>query len=377
VEIALPTGTPIGTRKISNDGSGFAELLAWIVDRAPGPRVVVSIEGTRSFGIGVARAVTAAGLTVIECEQPNRKARRGKGKSDPIDAHLAVLAALRVDADRLPIPRADGDREALRILLGTRHELSVVTTAQTNRLRALLLGGGDSERDLAPGDAHRSGAPRPGAAAGTTGRHREQAVRHGEIRRLAHAVRAGRHALGANRTQLQTIVDEMAPGLTQRRGIGAVTAAQAIVSFSHLGRCRNDAAFAALSGTSPLPASSGRTVRHRLNRGGDRALNSAIHMIAITRMRCCLTTKDYVARRRAEGKSSREIQRCLKRYIARELYPPSTPAPPSPTRPRQLRRPLHKHRSVSWLAAGTSRKTLDAVTGPTLPHAPGVVESTG
>ena len=149
---------------------------------------------------------------------------------------------------------------------------------------------------------------------------REQAVRHGEIRRLALAVLAGRHALAVNRAQLQTIVDQMAPGLTERRGIGAVTAAQAIVSFSHVGRCRNDAAFAALSGASPLPASSGRTVRHRLNRGGDRALNSAIHTIAITRMRCCPTTKDYVARRTAEGKTSREIRRFLKRYIARELY---------------------------------------------------------
>jgi Transposase len=106
VELALPTGIPIGTRKISNDSSGFAELLAWILDRAPGPRVVVSIEGTRSFGVGLARAVAAAGLTVIECEQPNHKARRGKGKSDPIDAHLAVLAAPRLDADRLLVPRA-------------------------------------------------------------------------------------------------------------------------------------------------------------------------------------------------------------------------------------------------------------------------------
>ena len=92
------------------------------------------------------------------------------------------------------------------------------------------------------------------------------------------------------------------------------------MSFSHRGRCRNDAAFAALSGTSPLQASSGKTVRHRLNRGSDRALNSAIHTIAITRMRCCATTKNYMARRTAEGKPSREIQRCLKRYIARQLY---------------------------------------------------------
>jgi transposase len=111
----------------------------------------------------------------------------------------------------------------------------------------------------------------------------------------------------------------MAPGLTDRRGIGAVTAAQACHSPTPDGaeatprspRCQR---------TSPLPASSGRTDRHRLNRGGDRALNSAIHTIAITRIRCCATTKNYVARRTAEGKSSREIQRCLKRYIARELY---------------------------------------------------------
>jgi hypothetical protein len=115
-------------------------------------------------------------------------------------------------------------------------------------------------------------------------------------------------------------VDQINPGLTDRLGIGAVTAAQAIVSFSHPGRCRSDAAFAPLSGTSPLQASSGKTVRHRLNRGSDRALNSAIHTIAITRIRCCPTTKDYVARRTAEGRSSHEIRRCLKRYIARELY---------------------------------------------------------
>jgi len=123
-----------------------------------------------------------------------------------------------------------------------------------------------------------------------------------------------------NRTQLQTIVNDLVPGLIERRGIGPVSAAQAIVSFSHPGRCRNDAAFAALGGASPLEASSGRTVRHRLNRGGDRALNRALHTIAATRMRSCPTTQAYVARRTAEGKNPREIRRCLKRYIARQLY---------------------------------------------------------
>jgi transposase len=282
--------------------------------------VAVAIEGTRSYGVGVARAVAAAGLAVIECEQPNRKIRRGRGKSDPIDAHLAVLTALRMDTTRLPVPRADGDREALRILLGARDELTTAQTAQINRLRALLLDGDDRDRQLA-----RATLPEPVLTALARRRcppdaDRATAVRHHELRRLAVAVRATARQLKANRAQLQAIVDDLAPGLTDRPGIGPVTAAQAITSFSHPGRCRHDAAFAALAGTSPLPASSGRTVRHRLNRGGDRALNSAIHTIAKTRMRCCDRTRAYVTRRTAEGKTDREIRRCLKRYITRELY---------------------------------------------------------
>ncbi len=320
VEIAHPTGAPIATISISNDNSGYAELLAWIFDHTPGPRLVVSIEGTRSYGLGLARAVAAAGLTVLECEQPNRKARRGKGKSDPIDAHLAVLTALRLDTDRLPTPRIDGDREALRILLNARGELTTVTTAQTNRLRALLLGGDDTDRQLSR--SRLTDATLTGLARRRPPRHadRQHSVRHAEIRRLALALRDGARALTTNRAQLQTIVNDLAPGLTDRRGIGPVTAAQAIVSFSHPGRCRDEAAFAALAGTSPIEASSGRTVRHRLNRGGDRALNRAIHTIATTRMRCCPATQAYVARRTTEGKTAKEIRRCLKRYIARQLY---------------------------------------------------------
>ena len=196
VEIAHPTGAPIATCQISNDTAGFAELLAWIFDHAPGPRLVVSIEGTRSYGVGLARAVAAAGLIVIECEQPHRKARRGRGKSDPIDAHLAVLTALQLDAERLPTPRADGDREALRILLGARHELTTAATAQTNRLRALLLGGDDTDRDLARGELSRQHAwppwpgrratprrrPRPGGAA-----RRDPTARHRRARRRPRA----------------------------------------------------------------------------------------------------------------------------------------------------------------------------------------------
>ena len=319
-EIALPTGAPIATCQVSNDSSGYAQLLAWISDHTPGSRVAVAIEGTRSYGIGLARAVIAAGLMVIECEQPNRKSRRGRGKSDPIDAHLAVLTALRLDADQLPSPRADGDREALRILLDARHELTNSSTAQTNRLRALLLGGDDRDRNFARGtltDTKLAALARRRPAHDAT---REQAVRRAETRRLALALRESHRALQANNRELQHIVNDLAPGLTDRRGIGPVTAAQAITSFSHPGRCRNEAAFAALAGASPLEAGSGHTVRHRLNRGGDRALNSALHTIAMVRMRSCPTTKAYLARRTADGKTTRETRRCLKRYIARELY---------------------------------------------------------
>jgi transposase len=306
VEIADPAGKPVAALRIGNDSAGFTQLLEAIATVAPGPRVAVCIEGSRSYGIGLARALAAAGLLVIECEQPSRKQRRGKGKSDPIDAHLAVLAALRLDADRLPVPRAGGDREALRILLVARQEITVAATAQSSRLRALLLTGDDTDRRAARKTLSKT------ALAALAGRElpaqasREQAVRQAGIRRLALALGEARRQLKDNRAQLQAVAEDIAPGLTSRHGIGPVSAAQAIVSFSHPGRCRGEAAYAALGGTSPIPASSGRTVRHRLNRGGDRALNRAIHAIAVTRIRSCPRTRACAARRTAEGKTARE-----------------------------------------------------------------------
>ena len=320
VEIADPAGRPIAAMRIGNDSAGCARLLAVIAKTVPGPRVAVSIEGSRSYGIGLARALAAAGLLVIECERPARKRRRGMGKSDPIDAHLAVLAALRLDTARVPVPRADGDREALRILLVARQEIRAARNAQGGRLRALLLAGDDADRRAARRSLSKTALAALAGREPPAGASREQAVRQAEIARLALALSQARHLLKDNHTQLLAIVGDIAPGLTSRFGVGPVTAAQAIVSFSHPGRCRTEAAFAALGGTSPIPASSGRTVRHRLNRGGDRALNRAIHTIAVCRMRSCPRTRAYVARRTAEGKTTREIRRCLKRYIARQIY---------------------------------------------------------
>jgi transposase len=324
-ELIGPTGGVVATTQVPNSIAGFTRLLGWITEHAPGPHVVVAVEGTRSYGIGVTRALSAAGLTVLECEQPTGKVRRGKGKTDAIDAHLAALFVLRQDDLHLPTPRADGTREALRILLTARSELTTTSTAQTNRIRALLLAGDDEDRQIARRtltDATLTALARRRQPAAASAHDR---VRHSELRRLAIALHQAARALRANRTQMQDLLDEIAPGLTDRPGLGPVTAAQTVVSFSHSGRVRDDAAFAALAGTSPLPASSGQTVRHRLNRGGDRALNRAIHTIALTRMRSCPRTRAYVARRTAEGKTEREIRRMLKRYITRELYRALTP----------------------------------------------------
>lgn len=319
LEIASPLGVPIATITISNDEAGFAAALAWIGRNAAGPRVVVGLEGTRSYGIGLSRALQAAGLAVVEVERPKRAQRR-RGKSDPIDAHLAALSVLRMSTARLPQPRADGEREALRILLTARRAITTTRTADINQLRALLLAGNEVDRSLARGRLSDAALTNIARRRGTNGDTLEQAVRRGEARRLALAIRAANTALDDNRIQLNEIVDHLAPGLTRRVGIGPVSAAQAIVSWSHRGRCRNDSAYAALAGVNPIPASSGRTVRHRLNRGGDRRLNQAVHVIALNRWRIDDRTHAYIARRRAEGKPDRDIRRALKRYIARELF---------------------------------------------------------
>jgi transposase len=319
LEMLAPNGTTITALAVANDDDGFAAAIAWIAEHAPGSRVVVGLEGTRSYGIGLARAVAAAGLVVVEVQAP-RRAERRRGKSDPADARLAALQVLRMPTGQLPAPRADGDREALRILLSARRELTMARTRQVNRLRALLLGGDDTDRELARGTltgARLQAIARRRAPASATA---EQAVRRAEARRLAIAVRAAAAELAANKRQLAVLVAGLVPALLDKPGVGPVSAAQAITSWSHRGRCRSEAAFAALAGASPLQASSGRTTRHRLNRGGDRQLNKALHDITLTRWRADPRTHAYIARRRAAGKNDAEIRRSLKRYIARELF---------------------------------------------------------
>ena len=325
-----PQGVVLEQLEVPNTAQGHALALAWIAEHAPGPRVVIGLEGTRSYGIGLARTLTAAGLPVVEVERPSRTDRRGRGKSDPIDAHHAAMAVLRMDPSKLPTPRMDGDREALRILLCARRDLTVTRTRQSNQLHALLLTGDDRDRQLGRGTFTVATLTTLTRRRGRAGDSREQTVRRTEAARLAAALLRARSELKDNLTQLADLVEQLADGLTDRVGVGPVSAAQALVSFSHPGRLANEACFAALAGVSPLQASSGRTQRHRLNRGGDRALNRALHDIAKTRMRCDPRTQQYLTRRRAEGMSDREIRRCLKRYIARELFRALNKPTPAP-----------------------------------------------
>lgn len=320
LEMVSPTGAVITSVTISNTAAGFVQALAWIADHRPGDRIVVGLEGTRSYGIGLARALTAAGLVVVEVEQPSRKQRRGKGKSDPIDAHLAALAVLRMPEEAKTVPRNDGPREALRILLAARDDLATHQTAQINQLKALLLTGGDADRELGVGPVTRTRLKRITDRNVPAGAGIDERVRSGEIHRLATAINTSMTELAANGKQLAAITAAMAPTLPDQLGVGPVSAAKLLVAFSHPGRCRNEAAFASLAGVAPIPASSGKTVRHRLSRGGDRQLNRALHTIALTRWRTDPTTAVYIARRTAEGKTNREIRRCLKRYLARSLY---------------------------------------------------------
>ena len=177
LEMLSSVGAVIASLVITNDDAGYAAAIGWIAAHAPGARVLVGLEGTRSYGIGLARALTRAGLSVVEVEQPKRGQRRGRGKSDPIDAHLAALAVLGMDADRLPAPRADGDREALRILLTGRRELSDTQTRQKNQLKALLLSGNETERALSTGHLSDTRLQAIIRRRGSSSDTREQAVR--------------------------------------------------------------------------------------------------------------------------------------------------------------------------------------------------------
>ncbi len=278
----------------------------------------MAIEGTNSYGSTLTRALRTTALEVCEVRPPRRTSRAGRGKSDDIDAVAAARTVLAEEVSALLEPRAEGHRDALRVLLNARNAMEHQGTANRLMLTALLRTldlGVDARKALT--DAQITQISRWRVRSGDDLPAR---IARGEAKRLASAIHDFQTLLTQNREQLAEVVDTMAPGLMDLPGLGPVTAAQVIVSYSHHGRIRSEAAFAALAGVNPIPASSGNNVRHRLNRHGDRQLNRALHTIARTRMMFDPQTQDYVQRRTAEGKTRREVRRCLKRFIARQLF---------------------------------------------------------
>lgn len=311
-------GRVLGTAEFPTTTVGHRRLLRWLCRH--GEVKVVGVEGTGAWGAGLMRYLHAEGITVVEVDRPNRQHRRRHGKSDPVDAEAAARAALNGDASGVPKAR-DGLVESIRALRVARRSAVKARTQAANQLHALVSTAPDALRaelrDLslaklaATATRFRPGSP-DSAIAGTKTAMREIARRWthlgDEIARLD--------------ADLDVLVTQAAPTLVARHGIGTDTAgALLIAAGDNPSRLRSERSFAALCGTSPLDASSGLQRRHRLNRGGDRQANQALWRIALVRMSSCPQTRAYVERRTKEGRTKKEIIRCLKRYIAREIYP--------------------------------------------------------
>lgn len=318
--ILAATGEVVDAGQFPSMGTGMDRAIAWAARRTGGDlETLWVIEGAASYGARLAGAVTTAGYEVVEAARMDARANRGVGKSDPLDARRIAAAVLPLDTRELRHPRKDdGVRAALRILVTARDHMTAERTATVNALIALL-----RVVDLGI-DARK--AP-TGKQIGEVARWRTRDEPLATLTARAEAVRLAKRAaaleeeIATNTTRMTELVTaSQAAPLLGKTGIGPVTAAICLTAWSHHGRVRSEAAFACLAGVNPIPASSGNTVRHRLNRGGDRRLNRALHIATLTRMTHDPATRAYVERRRAEGRTTKEIRRCLKRYLARHIY---------------------------------------------------------
>jgi transposase len=319
--VGAATGAVEAQTTLAAGGGGYRRLLEFGCRHAPRRRVW-AIEGTGSFGAGLAGYLAELGECVVEVDRPRRQEGRSAAKSDALDAIRAAREALA--RAHLHQPRQRGEREALRVLLATRASAVRSRTKAISMLKALIISAPRPLRDRVRGlstDEQLVKCSRLRTTVGQSVEHRATIISMRSCARRALALEAEANDL---QSQIETLIQGSAPWLLREPGVGPITAAQLLASWSHSGRFRDEAAFASLSGAAPIPASSGQTVRHRLNRGGDRQLNRALHTIVLCRMRDDARTRAYVARRTAEGKTRREIRRCLKRYTVRHLPTPRT-----------------------------------------------------
>ncbi len=300
-------------------GMGYSRAISWADEHTQADQRVWSVEGAGSYGAGLASTLSTEGEWVIEFDRPSTRAAKDGAKSDPLDAVRAAREVL--GRTKWSTPRARGAREGLRALLVARSGAQLSRTAAINELKALILTAPVALRDHLRGLSlgvlvDRCAHFRPDVA----GDPELFGTKCCALRALAQRVDFLTQQARELEEAMGPLVNEAGPQLLDEVGIG-VMAAQVIVSWSHAGRCRNEAAFARLAGVAPVEATSGQNqTRHRLSRGGDRQLNRALHQAVTIRSQYDDRTKAYIARRVSEGKTRREARRCLKRYLARHLY---------------------------------------------------------
>ena len=298
--------------------AGYRRLLEWA--NTHGTIDAIGVEGTGSYGAGLARFLTAADVTVIEVGRPNRQHRRRYGKSDPADAEGAARSVLSGQAVGLPKAR-DGIVESIRTVHVVKRSAIKARTQAANQMTNLIITAPDATRDELRGltplkRARRAAAWRPGTS------HDPATVTRRAIRALARRWLDLTTEINTHNTALDEMIAVAAPNLLAELGVSRDVAAKLLITAGdNPDRIRTEAGFAALCGVNPVAASSGKTTRHRLNRSGDRQANNALWTIARVRLSHDPTTRAYGERRKAEGLSHREIVRCLKRYLARRLHP--------------------------------------------------------
>jgi len=301
----------------SADAAGYQQLLDFARLHLPGRRCW-AVEGAGSFGAGLTAVLQQSGEQVVEVARPKRSASRSGAKSDALDAVRAAHQAL--GHDRPAIPRRRGEREALRALLTTSRSATLARVAAIGQLKALIVGAPEELRAELRGRCTSSQIDYCASLRARPTRSLEHRATVRALRLTAQRVQFLAAEADQLQAELTVLIQAVVPWLLEVPGVGPLSAAQVLVSWSHAGRFRSEAAFAALAGTHPIPASSGQVTRYRLNRGGDRQLNRALHTILLLRLRIDPDTRTYMARRTAQGKSRRDAKRCLRRVIARQLF---------------------------------------------------------
>jgi transposase len=315
-----PVGGLLGVAEFPTTLAGHRGLLGWL--SGFGPVVRVGVEGTGSYGAGVARFLRASGVDVVEVDRPNRQARRRSGKSDPLDAVEAARAALSGRA-RGAAKSRDGNVEAIRALVVAKRSARSAKIQALNQIRHLSFTAPEQLRQRLAGVSRHHLAARAAALRPATSKGADPvtAATKTALRILGRRVLALDEEKARIDALLARLVAQTAPQLLAVFGVGVDTAAALLVTAGdNPGRLRSEAAWAHLCGTAPIPASSGKVTRYRLDRGGDRQANCALWGIVITRLGNDPRTKAYMDRRLAEGRSKPEVIRILKRYVAREVY---------------------------------------------------------